>query len=222
MLIQPTERAEHDKGVNNMSIRKVVAGLLIAAGIAIMAVPFFWRTTGEKQTEQLILEFEQTLEDDYDEETDVEEEQASSSKEDEAILAEDAVIGIIEIPELSLRYPVIEGTSASVFNAGIGHISETAGIGEVGNCVLCGHNGSRYGTFFTPLSHVSIGNEVMITDTEGQEHIYEVTETTVVDPYDNSIKAQGEEKELTLFTCSQKGTMRFVVKCRYKEAVADE
>ena len=31
-----------------MSIRKVVAGLLITAGIAIMAVPFFWRATGEK------------------------------------------------------------------------------------------------------------------------------------------------------------------------------
>ena len=69
-----------------MSIRKVVAGLLIAAGIAIMAVPFFWRTTGEKQTEQLISEFEQTLEDDYNEETDVEEEQTSISEEDEAIL----------------------------------------------------------------------------------------------------------------------------------------
>ena len=46
MLIHPTERAEHDRRVNNMSIRKVVAGLLIAAGIAIMAVPFFWRATG--------------------------------------------------------------------------------------------------------------------------------------------------------------------------------
>ena len=99
-----------------MSIRKVVAGLLITAGIAIMAVPFFWRATGEKQTEQLISEFEQTLEDDYDEET----------------------------------------------------------------------------------------------------------ETEVVNPYDNSIKTQGTEKELTLFTCSQKGTMRFVVRCIYKEAVMDE
>ena len=39
---------------------------------------------------------------------------------------------------------------------------------------------------------------------------------------DNSIKTQGEEKELTLFTCSQKGTMRFVVRCIYKEAVMDE
>ena len=50
----------------------------------------------------------------------------------------------------------------------------------------------------------------------------EVTETEVVNPYDNSIKTQGDEKELTLFTCSQKGTMRFVVRCIYKEAVMDE
>ena len=157
-----------------MSIRKVVAGLLIAAGIAIMAVPFFWRTTGEKQTEQLISEFEQTLEDDYDEETDVEEEQTSISKEDEAILKEGGVIGIIEIPGLDIRYPVMEGTTSKVLNAGIGHIEETAGIGESGNCVLCGHNGSRYGTFFTPLSQISIGDEVMITDKNGLKHIYEV------------------------------------------------
>ena len=33
-----------------MSIRKVVAGLLITAGIAIMAVSFFWCTTGERNT----------------------------------------------------------------------------------------------------------------------------------------------------------------------------
>lgn len=114
-----------------MSIRKVVAGLLITAGIAIMAVPFFWRATGEKQTEQLISEFEQTLEDDYDEETDVEEEQTSISKEDEAILKEGGVIGIIEIPGLDIRYPVMEGTTSKVLNAGIGHIEETAGIWQI-------------------------------------------------------------------------------------------
>lgn len=204
-----------------MSIRKVVAGLLIIAGIAIMAVPFFWRTTGEKQTEQLISEFERTLEDDQDEKKDVEEEQTSISKEDEAILEEGNVIGIIEIPSIDIRYPVMEGTTGAVLNAGIGHIPETAGIGESGNCVLCGHNGSRYGTFFTPLNQISIGDVVTIIDKKGQAHIYEVTETEVVNPYDNSIKTQGEGKELTLFTCSQKGTMRFVVKCRYKEA-ADE
>ena len=105
----------------------------------------FWRTTGEKQANQLINQFEQTLEDDSDEET-----------EDEAILKEGGVIGIIEIPSIDIRYPVIEGTGVAVLNAGIGHIPETARIGESGNCVLCGHNGSRYGTFFTPLNQISM------------------------------------------------------------------
>ena len=222
MLIRLAETVEFDRRVNNMSTRKVVAGLLITVGIAIMAVPFFWRTTGEKQTNQLMNQFEQTLEDDSDEETDVEEEQTSISKEDEAIFEMGGVIGIIEIPSIDIRYPVMEGTGSTVLNAGIGHIPETAGIGESGNCVLCGHNGSRYGTFFTPLSQISIGDEVMITDKNGLKHIYEVTETEVVNPYDNSIKTQSTEKELTLFTCSQKGTMRFVVRCIYKEAVMDE
>ena len=63
---------------------------------------------------------------------------------------------------------------------------------------------------------------IMITDKNGLKHIYEVTETEVVNPYDNSIKTQGDKKELTLFTCSQKGTMRFVVSCIYKEEVMDE
>ena len=55
-----------------MSIRKVVTGLLITAGIAIMAVPFFWCTTGERNTNQLINEFEQTLEEKQDERSEVE------------------------------------------------------------------------------------------------------------------------------------------------------
>ncbi len=133
-------------------------------GLPLWQSLFSGGTTGEKQTEQLISEFEQTLEDDYDEETDVEEEQTSISEEDEAILKEGGVIGIIEIPGLDIRYPVMEGTTSKVLNAGIDHIEETAGIGESGNCVLCGHNGSRYGTFFTPLSQISIGDEIMITD----------------------------------------------------------
>ena len=118
-----------------MSIRKVVTGLLITAGIAIMAVPFFWGTTGERNTNQLINEFEQTLEEKQDERSDVEKEQTTISKEEEAILKEGGVIGIIEIPSIDIRYPVMEGTGSDILNAGIGHIPETAGIGEVGE--LC-------------------------------------------------------------------------------------
>ena len=48
---------------------------------------------------------------------------------------------------------------------------------------------------------------------------YEVTDFYVVGPYDNSIKNQDEKEELTLFTCAEKGSKRFVVKCIRKEDI---
>lgn len=54
---------------------------------------------------------------------------------------------------------------------------------------------------------------VTLFGAEGILHTYEVTETFVVGPYDNYIKTQGDTEELTLFTCAERGTKRFVVKC---------
>lgn len=62
-----------------------------------------------------------------------------------------------------------------------------------------------------------IGDVVQILDFEGKEYTYEVTDFYTVGSYENSIKDQGEERELTLFTCAQKGTMRFVVRCLLRE-----
>mgnify|MGYP000212986475 CR=1 FL=1 len=207
-----------------MSIRKVVAGLLITAGIAIMAVPFFWRTTGERNTNQLINEFEQTLEEKQDERTEVEKEQTTVSKEEKAILKEGSIIGIIEIPGIDIRYPVLEGAGNSQIRYAIGHMTETAGLGEKGNCVLCGHNGSRNGTFFTNLNQLSAGDKVKITDKKGEVHMYEVADTCIIGPYDNTVKNQSDEEILTLLTCANRGTKRFVCRCvpAVKEGEADE
>lgn len=205
-----------------MSKRKMIGGILAAAGIAILAVPFFWRYQGTQETEQIIKEFEQGLEERQDGERKAGEGQASPGEAEEAVLQKDGLLGILEIEGIGIRYPVMEGTGPDVLNAGIGHIPETAGIGEQGNCVLCGHNGSRYGTFFTPLNQVEIGDAVSILDQTGDMHWYEVAETFLTGPYDNSIKNQGEREEVTLFTCARKGTMRFVVKCVPKEEANGE
>ncbi len=201
--------------------RKIIAGILIAFGIAIMAVPFYWKYQGNQETDRIIEEFEQELKEAEDEESEENEtetcEQATGRYEDAAILAEGDVLGIITIEKIGIKYPIMEGTGSKVLNAGIGHLPETAQIGEVGNTVLCGHNGSRYGTFFTPLNQVVKGDKVSILDKNGEIHLYEVTETFVINPYDNSIKTQGDSEELTLFTCANRGNMRFVAKCVPKE-----
>lgn len=206
--------------------RKVIAGILIVVGLAVMSVPLYFKITGSQKSDEMIERFEHMVEQEtvteHEEEKEdcgQEETEATISEEDAATLAKEEVIGLIEIEALDLKYAVLNGTDSHVLSCGIGHITDTAGIGEKGNCVLAGHNGSRHGTFFTNLKNLKMGDGVKLTDKEGNVFVYEVESMDVVEPYDNSVKAQGEKTELTLITCENKGTMRRVVKCSLKEAV---
>ena len=127
------------------------------------------------------------------------------------------MIGLIEIEALELKYPIVEGADSKQLAYGIGHIPDTAAIGSKGNCVLAGHRGSRYGTYFKYLNRLSAGDTVKVMDKEGNVYLYEVVSWEVVGPYDNSVKAQGIETELTLLTCENSGTMRLIYHCIYKE-----
>lgn len=202
----------------DMSRRKMFAALMFVVGILFLAIPVVYQHIGSRETGKLTQEFEQILEEKQKDETKVEEAEEKESKSADnsayaAVFAEGDVIAILEIEVLGIRYPVVEGTSASVLNKAIGHMSETAMVGENGNCVLCGHNGSRYGEFFTKLNQIEAGDEVTVLDRDGVLHSYKVVECFVVSSYDNSIKTQSGEEELTLFTCAERGTKRFVVKC---------
>lgn len=205
--------------------RKVIAGILIVVGLAVMSVPLYYKFTGSQKSDEMIERFEYMVEQEtvteHEEKEDCgqEEAEATISEEDAATLAKEEVIGLIEIETLDLKYAVLEGTGNHELSCGIGHITDTAGIGENGNCVLAGHNGSRHGTFFTNLKTIQTGEVVKLTDKEGNQYFYEVESMEVVGPYDNSVKDQGEEAELTLITCENKGTMRLIVKCSMQEVV---
>ena len=111
----------------------------------------------------------------------------------------------------------MEGAGSYELSCGIGHISDTAGIGEVGNCVLAGHNGSRHGTYFTNLKTLKEGDVIKLTDKKGNQYFYVAESMKVVGPYDNSVKDQGDAVELTLLTCENSGTMRPAVSCTMLE-----
>lgn len=78
--------------------------------------------------------------------------------------------------------------------------------------------------FFTHLSEIKKGAEVTLTNGEQVTHSYMVTETKVVNPYSESVRQQTEQETLTLFTCANHGTQRFVVTCRLKggDATAED
>lgn len=133
-------------------MRRKTAKIIILMGIAIAAVPFFLRMQGERRAGQYISQLKEN-------ENEESEKTGNRKKKDSPYLEEDA-IGIVEIPELKIKYPVFEGTGAEQLNEGIGHMEDTAHLCEKGNCVLAGHNGSRRGTFFTNLDNAKVGTEV--------------------------------------------------------------
>jgi len=186
-------------------LRSKKAVIFILVGIAIAAVPFFLRMRERQRTGQYINQFEE-------EENEESEETGNRKKKASPYLAEGAV-GIVEIPDLKIKYPVFEGTGAVQLNEGIGHMESTAPLCEKGNCVLAGHNGSRRGIFFTNLSSVRMGAEVKIATKSGVTHYYTVEEIRVVNPYDEWVTEESEAEVLTLFTCAEHGTRRFACKC---------
>lgn len=207
-------------------MRKILAAVFITAGLAAMSVPLFYHFYGNHKTNELIGQFEQNMEQEHKEDGEKEEEEERSeedtkapiSEEDAALLSSGDVIGLIEIEALELKYPIVEGADSKQLAYGIGHIPDTAAVGSIGNCVLAGHRGSRYGTYFKYLNRLSEGDTVKVMDKEGNVYLYEVVSSEVVGPYDNSVKAQGEETELTLLTCENSGTMRLIYHCVYKES----
>jgi sortase A len=104
---------------------------------------------------------------------------------------------------------------------GVVHFPGTAHVGQLGNFYLFGHSSDfvwkagNYKTVFALLPKISIGDQIVVSDSEGKAYVYKVLETKVVNPNDASVLSQGEYKRklLTLQTSYPLGTAlkRFIV-----------
>ena len=179
--------------------------VLILLGVAIVAIPFLLRMKEQERSNRYMKAFE--------EEQNEEKQNKKDHKKKDSLLLQEGVIGIIEIPSLDIKYPVFEGAGSVQLNEGIGHMTNTTELCGKGNCVLAGHNGSRRGVYFTYLCNIEAGAKVLLTNRNKEKHEYTVKEMKVVNPYDEWVTEQTEGESLTLFTCAEHGTKRFVVKC---------
>ncbi len=179
--------------------------VLILLGVAIVAIPFLLRMKEQERSNRYMKAFE--------EEQNEEKQNKKDHKKKDSLLLQEGVIGIIEIPSLDIKYPVFEGAGSVQLNEGIGHMTNTTELCGKGNCVLAGHNGSRRGVYFTYLCNIEAGAKVMLMNRKKEKHEYTVKEMKVVNPYDEWVTKQTEGESLTLFTCAEHGTKRFLVKC---------
>ena len=134
------------------------------------------------------------------------------------LLQKQKVYGIIEIPDINLNSVIVVGTESGNLRCAIGHMTGTAHIGQIGNCVLAGHRGGIYGTFFKNIDMLRNGAEVKVINMRKQTYTYEVYEQFVVNPDDMSVTVDiDEETTLTLISCEDDGATRLIVRCRLKE-----
>lgn len=123
------------------------------------------------------------------------------------------VLGVINIPSISCRETIKEGTTNAVLKSAVGHMDGTSYPGFPGNCVLLGHRNYTFGMFFNRLNEVKIGDLVTV-ETNGVTRTYMVYASYVVEPDDYSESAQTGLNEVTLITCTPIyiATQRLIVK----------
>lgn len=126
------------------------------------------------------------------------------------------VVGIIEIPKINIKYPIINKTNDTTMKYSITKFSGCE-INQTGNFVVAGHNNLN-GTMFGKVKKLEIGDEIILTDLYNNSIIYEIFDKYSVDPNDVSIleSVQKDAKEVTLITCTNGHLNRLITKAREK------
>ena len=113
------------------------------------------------------------------------------------------VLGYVQVPKISVKLPIYEGTNDDVLQKGIGWLSGTSLPfgGQSTNCVLTGHRGLPTAKLFTELDRLERGDEFYIRNAS-EILAYSVIDVRVIDPSqtDELAIVEGEDRA-TLLTC---------------------
>ncbi len=120
----------------------------------------------------------------------------------------------MQIDSIDLKLPVVEGATNATLKVALGHVSESAPIGEIGNCIIAGHRKYEYGLMFNRVDEVDVGDVIKYTSVDGKALNFKVYATTVIVPNDTSLfDFESGQKKLTLLTCTpiKKATHRLLI-----------
>ena len=117
---------------------------------------------------------------------------------------------VIEIPELRIKAPVLEGTDNEVLSKAAGHFPGTGAPGE-GNYCIAAHSSTIYKEYFNALRNVKNGMEVRLYDVSKNLYTYYVSDSFIVEPDETWVLDDAEDVRVTLVTCTDDGTQRRIV-----------
>lgn len=119
--------------------------------------------------------------------------------------------GVEETPVYDEPLFIVEGVTSDALSTGPGHYPGTALPGEDGNFAIAGHR-TTAGAPFYDLDQIAQGDEIHVTDRNGQQWVYEVVEQRVVAPHENHVLGPDPlelgRPMLTLTTCEPRWSNR--------------
>ena len=121
------------------------------------------------------------------------------------------VVGTIEIPQTSLKYPILEKVTKGSIEVAVA-VLYGPGPNQVGNTVIVGHN-YRNGLFFSNNKKLSNGDKVYITDLEGKRVTYTIYDKFEATSEDTSFYTRNTNgaREITLSTCTDDSKYRIII-----------
>ena len=124
------------------------------------------------------------------------------------------VVGTIEIPATDIEYPILEKVSRSSLETSVAMLYG-AGINQVGNTVIVGHN-YRNGLFFSNNKRLNVGDKIYITDNSKNRLTYTIYDKFETTPEDASFYSRdtGGIPEITLSTCNDDSSRRLIIFAR--------
>ena len=124
------------------------------------------------------------------------------------------VIGIIEIPKIKIKYPILSKTTEESMLVSITKFWGP-NVNEIGNITIAGHNNFS-GTMFGKTKQLEKNDIIKLTDLKNNTLEYKVFDKYSIDPNDVSCVESVEEgtREVTLLTCTKGHKERLIIKAR--------
>ncbi len=124
------------------------------------------------------------------------------------------VEGIIEIPKINIKYPIINETNDAAMKVSITKFWGNK-INEIGNYTMAGHN-NKDGTMFGKTKYLEIGDTIKMTDLSLNTVEYEIFKIYTIDPDDVTCVESIElgTREITLITCTNGHKNRLITKAK--------
>ena len=197
-----------------------ITGLLLFAAALALSVYNLWDGyRAEQSREKLLEEYRDKSQNISDEGEQAEESdgqipdyQLNPEMEMPEITLEDldgaACIGVLEIPKIDLKLPVLSEWSYPLLKKAPCRYSGSA---YLDNLVIAAHN---YRTHFGKLKELETGDEVIFTDAAGNRFEYKVAAVEALTPQSVEDMTSGEWA-LSLFTCTLDGKNRVTVRCDF-------